>query len=124
MTAALPLLDTLAMLQRLPREQGTVEFKSNLAEAEDIGQYISALANTAALHGHERAWLVWGVADGTHVVADTAFDPFKRKVGNQALIMWLQAMTRPRADFEFHEVAHPEGRVIMLEIHPARSSPS
>ena len=78
---------------------------------------------TAALHGHDRAWLVWGVADGTHVVADTAFDPFKRKVGNQALIMWLQAMTRPRADFEFHEVAHPEGRVIMLEIHPARSAP-
>ncbi len=123
MTASLQLLDTLEMLQRLPREQGTVEFKSNLAEAEDIGQYLSALANTAALQGHERAWLVWGVADGTHAVTGTAFDPFNRKIGNQALIMWLQAMTRPRADFEFHEVAHPVGRVVMLEIHPARSAP-
>ena len=123
MTAASHLLATLDALQRLPREQGTVEFKSNLADPEDIGQYISALANSAALHGHERAWLVWGVSDGTQLVTTTTFDPFGRKVGNQSLIMWLQAMTRPRADFEFHEVAHPLGRVVMLEIHPARNAP-
>lgn len=118
------LLDTLLTLLRLPREQGTVEFKSNLDQPEDMGQYLSALANTAALQGHERAWLVWGVADGSHAVTGTDFNPFKRKVGgNQALVMWLQTMTQPRADFEFHELAHPQGRVVMLEIHPARSAP-
>jgi ATP-dependent DNA helicase RecG len=120
---ATSLLDTLSTLLRLPREQGTVEFKSNLNEPEDIGQYLSALSNTAALQGHDRAWVVWGVADDSHAVAGTGFDPFKRKVGNQALTMWLQAMTQPRADFAFHEVAHPQGRVVMLEIHPARSAP-
>ena len=62
------LLSTLSTLLALPREQGTVEFKSKLVEPEDIGQYLSALANTAALQGHERAWLVWGVADGSHAV--------------------------------------------------------
>ena len=117
------LLDTLATLLRLPREQATVEFKSNLDEPEDIGQYLSAMANTAALQGHDRAWVVWGVADGSHVVTGTSFDPFKRKVGNQALVMWLQTMTQPRADFAFHELAHPQGRVVMLEVHPARSAP-
>lgn len=117
------LLDTLATLLHLPREQGTVEFKSNLVDPDEIGQYLSALANTAALQGHDRAWLVWGVADGSHAVSGTGFDPFKRKIGNQALVMWLQAMTQPRADFEFHEVAHPQGRVVMLEVHPARSAP-
>ena len=117
------LLDTLAALLRLPREQGTVEFKSNLDDPDDVGQYISALANTAALQSHERAWVVWGVANDSHAVTSTSFDPFKRKVGNQALVMWLQSMTQPRADFEFHEVAHPHGRVVMLEIHPARSAP-
>jgi ATP-dependent DNA helicase RecG len=118
------LLDTLSTLLRLPREQGTVEFKSKLVEPEDIGQYLSALANTAALQGHDRAWLVWGVADDGHAVTGTGFDPFKRKAaGNQALVMWLQTMTQPRADFEFHELMHPQGRVVMLEIHPARSSP-
>lgn len=118
------LLDTLARLLSLPREQCTVEFKSNLADEAEIGQYLSALANVAALDGHERAWLVWGVADGTHAITGTSFDPFGLKVGgNQALVMWLQHMTQPRADFQFHEVAHPQGRVVMLEIHPARSAP-
>lgn len=118
------LLDTLSTLLRLPREQGTVEFKSNVVEPDDIGKYISALANTAALQGHDRAWLVWGVADDGHAVTGTSFDPFKRKAGgNQALVMWLQTMTQPRADFEFHELQHPQGRVVMLEIHPARSAP-
>ncbi len=121
------LLDTLSGLLRLPREQATVEFKSNLDDPEDIGQYLSALANSAALLRHDRAWLVWGVADGTHQIIGTTFDPFTRKVGkagsNQALIMWLQQMTLPRADFTFHELHHPQGRVVMLEIHPARSAP-
>jgi ATP-dependent DNA helicase RecG len=121
---AAALLDTLSALLRLPREQGTVEFKSNLVDPEDIGQYLSALANTAALHGHHRAWLVWGVADDDHRVTGTRFDPFNRKAaGNQALVMWLQTMTQPRADFQFHELQHPQGRVVMLEIHPARSAP-
>lgn len=118
------LSDTLSALLCLPREQGTVEFKSNLVDPEDIGQYLSALANTAALHGHHRAWLVWGVADDDHRVTGTSFDPFKTKrAGNQALVMWLQTMTQPRADFQFHELQHPQGRVVMLEIHPARSAP-
>ncbi|MBQ0945712.1 putative DNA binding domain-containing protein [Ideonella sp. 4Y16] len=118
------LLDTLARLLSLPREQCTVEFKSNLADKDEIGQYLSALANAAALEGHERAWLLWGVADGSHAVTGTSFDPLGAKVGgNQSLVMWLQQMTQPRADFQFHEVAHPQGRVVMLEIHPARSAP-
>jgi ATP-dependent DNA helicase RecG len=117
------LLDTLERLLSLPREAATVEFKSNLEHSEEIGQYISALANAAVLEGHDRAWLVWGVEDGTHAVKGTTFDPFGRKEGNQALVMWLQQMTMPRADFVFHAVDHPQGKVVMLEIHPARSAP-
>jgi ATP-dependent DNA helicase RecG len=117
------LLDTLERLRSLPREAATVEFKSNLDKAEDIGQYISALANSAVLEEHDCAWLVWGVEDGTHVVQGTQFDPFARKEGNQSLIMWLQQMTSPRADFTVHPCDHPQGKVVMLEIHPARSAP-
>lgn len=122
----------LAVLQNLltqPRERATLEFKSNWNHADDIGEYISALANAAALEGHERAWLIWGVDDTTREVKGTTFDPFSQKVksdkgsGNQALVMWLQHLTQPRADFAFHEVLHPNGRVMMLEIHPARSGP-
>lgn len=118
------LLDTLERLSSLPREAATVEFKSNLDQADEIGQYLSALANSAVLEGHERAWVVWGVEDGAHKVKGTNFNPFSRVVGgNQKLIMWLQQMTSPRADFCFHECAHPSGKVVLLEIHPARSAP-
>ncbi len=40
------------------RERSTIEFKSNWDQEEDIGEYISALANAAALEGHERAWMM------------------------------------------------------------------
>jgi ATP-dependent DNA helicase RecG len=111
------------------RERSTIEFKSNWDQAEDIGEYISALANAAALEGHERAWMIWGVDDVTRQVKGTTFDPFHQKVksdkgnGNQSLVMWLQFLTQPRADFQFHELQHLDGRVVVLEIHPARSAP-
>ena len=118
------MLEILEQLRRGPNESTTVEFKSNLSEPKAIGEYISALANSAALEGHTRAWLVWGVEDGTHAVKGTTFDPFSAKgEGNQSLIMWLQQLTSPRADFSFHAVPHSDGKVVLLEIHPARSTP-
>ena len=88
------LLETLARLRALPRDAATVEFESNLEEPTQIGQYLSALANAAALAGDERAWIVWGVDNATHAVKGTAFAPFSKKAeGNQPLIIWLQQMT-------------------------------
>ena len=118
------LLDTLERLRGLPREAATVEFKGNVQEPSEIGQYLSALANSATLEGHDRGWMIWGVEDGTHAVEATTFDPFTKKgEGNQALVMWLQQKTSPKADFTFHECQHPSGKVILLEIHPPRTAP-
>ena len=117
------LINTLQKLLSLPREQATVEFKLNLDKPEDIGQYLSALANSALLEGHDRGWLVWGIEDGTRAVKGTTFDPFNRKIGNQALVMWLQQLTSPRADFSFHECLYLNHKVVLLEVHPARSAP-
>lgn len=118
------LLETLERLRGLPREAATVEFKGSVQEPAEIGQYLSALANSAALEGHDRGWMVWGVEDGTHIVKGTTFDPFTKKgEGNQSLLMWLQQKTSPKADFTFHECDHPPGKVILLEIHPPRTAP-
>ena len=118
------LLDTLERLRGVPREAATVEFKGSVQDPSEIGQYLSALANSAAMDGHDRAWMVWGVEDGTHVVKGTTFDPFTKKgEGNQAMVMWLQQKTSPKADFTFHECEHPSGKVILLEIHPPRTAP-
>ena len=118
------LLETLERLRRLPRETATVEFKSNWDRPSDIGEYASALGNSAALERHDRAWLVWGVENRTHEVTGTRFDPFSAKgEGNQPLIMWLTQLMSPCPDFQFHELDHPDGRVVMMEIHPPRSAP-
>lgn len=118
------LLDTLERLRALPREAATVEFKSNWDQPADIGEYLSALGNSAALDGHDRAWLVWGVENRTHKVTGTRFDPFSAKgEGNQSLIMWLTQLISPRPDFQFHELQHADGRVVLMEIHPPRTAP-
>ena len=122
--ASQALLNLLDQLRQLPREAATVEFKLNWDKPEDLGGYLSALANAAALERRDRAWAVWGVEAATHEVKGTSFDPFAAKgEGNQPLIMWLTQLTSPRPDFKFHDLAHPDGRVVMLEIHPPRSAP-
>lgn len=118
------MLGTLERLRSLPREAATVEFKSSWDYPEDIGEYISALGNAAALGKHDRAWMVWGLDNHTHEVKGTSFNPFSAKgEGNQPLIMWLTHKTSPRPDFQFYELEHPDGRVVMLEIHPPRTAP-
>lgn len=116
-----------AIVERLcatTRESSTVEFKVETQKPGEIGKYISALANSAALGGHDRAWMVWGVEDGTRRIKGTAFNPWSMKgEGNQSLQMWLVQRTSPKAHFDFHECAHPSGRVVMLEIHPPRAAP-
>lgn len=82
------------------------------------------MANAAVLERHDRAWLIWGVDNATHAVKGTSFDPFTSKgEGNQSLIMWLTQMIKPKPDFQFYEVEHSAGKVIMLEIHPPRATP-
>lgn len=123
--------DYLASLVRelcaLPRETEWVEFKVNDAEPEAIGEYISALANTAALVGKAFAYLVWGVRDNDHEVLGTTFDPYEARVGNEALENWLLRLLEPKIDFRFFPVDLDGRRVIVLEIrraarHPVRFS--
>jgi len=73
------LLNLLDQLRQLPREAATVEFKLNWDKPEDLGGYLSALANAAALEHRDRAWAVWGVEAETHEVKGTSFDPFAAK---------------------------------------------
>jgi len=47
-------------LTKLPTETEWVEFKHNNDDPQQIGEYISALANSAALIGKQSAYMVWG----------------------------------------------------------------
>lgn len=47
-------------LRALPSETEWLEFKVNNNAPEEIGEYISALANGAALRQKPHGYLVWG----------------------------------------------------------------
>ena len=100
-----------------------VEFKHNNADPEMIGERLSALANTAAFEGKTTAYLIWGVEDETHRLADTTFEPHTHKIGNEALENWLLRLLTPKIDFAFHSLSIDGLRVVLLEIPRAQQSP-
>ena len=110
-------------LRSLPRETEWVEFKENRAEPEEIGEYISAISNAAALVGKTYGYLVWGVEDGSHDVVGTSFDPRGSKVGNEELENWLLRQLSPKIDFRFLDVQVGEVRVVILEVDRAWRQP-
>lgn len=82
-------------LLRLPSETEWVEFKHNNENPQDIGEYLSALSNGAALHSRRTGYLVWGIEDGTHAVLGTKFRPKLAKKGNENLESWLLHQLNP-----------------------------
>lgn len=111
-------------LRALPTETEWFELKRNRYEPQQLGEYLSALANAACLSGQPRGYLVFGIDDATHAVVGTHFDPYSTKgKGNQDLLPWLAAGLWPNTGFEPHVVAHPDGRVVLFEIGPANGEP-
>ena len=111
-------------LRKLPHETEWVEFKTNRAEPQEIGEYLSALANGAALNEKDAAYLLWGIEDGTHAVVGTNFTPGTAKgKGSEPLENWLRRGLTPQLNFRFHEVGSGDERVVIMEIDPARQQP-
>lgn len=112
-------------LCKLPTETEWVEFKENYFDPQDIGEYISALANSAALEGKAHAYIAWGINDLSHEVVGTSFNPRKEKKGNEELENWLLRSLDPKIDFTFLHASLDGLSVILLEIprasrHPVR----
>lgn len=113
----------LKSLLAMPTETEWVEFKYNNDAPEDIGEYISALANSAALHGRDAGYIVWGIEDVTKRVVGTTVNPRQRKIGNEELENWLAHLLSPRIDFRFHEWEHEGRRMVLLQVQPAVGAP-
>ena len=110
-------------LVSMPTETEWVEFKHNNENPQKIGEYISALGNSAALLSRPRAYMVWGIDDKTHAILGTTFDYKTAKKGAEELITWLSHMLNPRTDFQFYEVEIDEKKVTLLEIPSADKQP-
>ena len=116
-----------ALVDRLRKhssETEWLEFKRRRCAPEQLGQYLSALANSACLVDRPKGYLVLGVDDETHEVAGTNFDPCKATgKGSQDLLPWLAAGLRPRTGFEARVVEHPDGRVVVFDVASAKDQP-
>lgn len=117
------LTSLLSELRQLPKETEWVEFKCNNANPEEIGEYVSALANSAALEDKTNAYLVWGVEDGTHDVVGTTFRPTQAKKGDEELENWLIQLMSPRIHFRFVEFEMDGKQISMIEIPRAAHRP-
>ena len=101
-------------------ENEVAEFKraGDGFSTDDIGKYFSALANEANLRDHDRAWLVFGVDNKTRKVVGTDYRPEPARL--QSLKMQMAEATEPSVTLRnIHELAHPDGRVLLLEIPAA-----
>lgn len=100
-------------------ENEVVEFKAAKTQYDfkKLCEYFSALSNEANLKAKDCAWLVLGVNDDKHVVGTQAYsnetflDTLKKGVADR--------MTGRVTFTDIYEVAHPNGRVLMLQIPAA-----
>lgn len=116
-------LDLIDELLGLPAETAWLEFKCGNSYPEVIGKRCSALSNAARIEGRDCAYLIWGIADETHAIIGTDFNPDTKKVGGQVLALWLANSLQPSIAFSFRSVQHPEGRLVILEIPAATGAP-
>jgi len=111
------------LLKKYNRESEWIEFKENNKEPHMIGEYISALSNSAILHDMTKAYLIYGVNDETLKMVGTDFNPKITKKGNEELENWLHRLLEPRIDFTIYEVVCDELLFSIFEIDCTSSRP-
>lgn len=117
------LISLLKELRTFTNKTGWVEFKVNNDDPEAIGEYISALSNSAALNGKTKAYMVWGIEDENHDVVGTTFMGKNAKKGNEDLESWLLRLLSPKIIFTFYELTLEDKKVVILEIERAADKP-
>lgn len=104
-------------------EREWFEFKQDNGDAQEIGEYISALSNGAALRSRTHGYVVWGINNASRQVVGCEFVPEAARRGGEPLIAWLTRLLNPRIAFEFYTVDIDGRRVVVLEIERAVTQP-
>lgn len=104
-------------------EQEWFEFKENWFQAEELGEYVSAISNAAAFHYKEMGYFVWGVNDDTHEIVGTKFNQYC-DYNKEPYQNFLARNLSPSINFSFEEVEINGKRVVVLLIPPAEEIPT
>lgn len=110
-------------LKALPNESEWVEFKENNSQPQRIGEYVSALSNSACIENKEFAYLVYGIKDGSHEIVGTSFQPRKEKIGDQELENWLVTQLKPQVGVTIYEFEHNDKCIVVFQIEQANNRP-
>ncbi len=107
------------------KEEEWFEFKENKSLSNsDIGEYISALSNSACLTNQPFGYLIWGINDKTHKIVGTSIKLKNRKEGNVELEFWLNININPKIDFSIHEFEYKKGiKITLIKIATTKLQP-
>lgn len=104
-------------------ENEWIEFKQDNSEPHLIGEYISAISNSACLHKIKQGYLLFGINNKCEVMG-TNFEPKKTKgKGNENLENWLLRLLVPRIDFEILEGVYKTKKIIIFRIDATKKNP-
>lgn len=113
----------LQKLISLPKENEWVEFKHNFHSEDEIGERISAIANSACIDNKACGYLVFGIDDKTHEIIGTTFKPSQKMIGKNELEHWLIQNLTPHIDFRIYEFQCESKNVVLFEIPAAENEP-
>lgn len=99
------------------------EFKENWFHADGLGEYISALSNSAKVNGSNFAYFFWGISNNKHEIVGTTFD-YNIEVNHEPLEHYLLRNIYPRLNFKFDEFIYEGKRIVVLIIPASNNVPT
>lgn len=104
----------------LKDEYKWLDFKDNSSSEDEIGEYISAVANGACLSGKEYGYVVWGISNKTRNVVGTSIN-FDKDIDNEPYKHYLARNLKPSVTFEIIERMYNEKRIVILQVPASKS---
>ena len=117
------LLEKINELRLYEYEREWFEFKENWFNLDELGQYISALSNSAASYGQKNGFFIWGIHDLTHEITGTDFNPDMEQK-HEPIKHYLARKLSPDLRFEFQQIEIDSKRVVVLIVPAAKNIPT
>ena len=105
------------------KEREWFEYKENWYQPIALGEYVSALSNSAALVGKKYGYFIWGINDETHKIVGTTFDQYQ-DYKNEPYQNFLNRNLSPKIKFDFFEEIIEGKRIVVLRIESANDVPT
>jgi ATP-dependent DNA helicase RecG len=111
--------------QALPAETEWLEFKENTFDPQTLGDYLSALSNSARLKEEKFGFLVFGIHDKNHSITGTTFRPYNEKYNDgPPLITWIINGLEPRVALDISEGLYKNKYIVIFKIQAAIDRPT